>query len=98
MPEDRQRKESEKHQITLLNRRYAEVTGVMSVESFDVREFVLQTVNGTLAVHGDNLHIKTLNLESGFVAIEGVLSDFTYFEESVNAAQKAKGWLGRLFR
>lgn len=98
MPEDRLRKETERHQITMLNRQYAEMTGIVNVESFDVREFVLHTVRGTLSVRGENLHIKTLNLENGIVAIEGMIFDLSYFDEAARPAQKAKGWLGKLLR
>ncbi len=96
--DERQRREHDKHQVLVINRQYAEVTGVLNIESFDVREFVLQTMSGMLAIRGDNLHIKALSLENGLVSIEGAIFDFVYFDEGSSAAQRAKGLLGKIFK
>jgi sporulation protein YabP len=88
----------ERHEVTLYNRQGMQVTGVMNVESFDAHEFVLQTGYGLLVIRGENLHIKTLNLESGMVAIEGVIFDLGYFDEKVSPSEKAKGFFGKLFK
>ncbi len=98
MPEDRPQRSAERHQVVLVNRQFAEVTGVINVESFDVREFVLQTTNGMLSIRGDNLHIKTLTLESGVVSIEGVIFDLVYLDDGFHPGEKAKGLFGKLFR
>ena len=82
----------------MVNRQYVEITGVVNIESFDVREFILQTTSGMLALRGDNLHIKALNLENGLVSIEGVIFDFSYLDEGFHAAGKVKGLLGKLFK
>lgn len=97
MPETR-RIDTDKHQVLIVNRQYAEVTGVMNVESFDVREFVLQTTSGMLAVRGDNLHIKTLNLEHGLVSIEGVIFDTVYFDDRYHPADKTRSFFSRIFK
>ncbi|UOF91823.1 sporulation protein YabP [Fodinisporobacter ferrooxydans] len=91
-------KQYERHEIVVLNRQAIEVSGVMNVESFDSHEFVLQTNYGLLAIHGENLHIKTLSLETGVVAIEGMVYDFGYFDDGMSPAAKAKGFLGKLFK
>ena len=98
VPEERARRELEKHQVLMINRQYVEVTGVMNVESFDVKEFVLQTMSGMLSIRGDNLHIKALSLENGLVSIEGAIFDLVYYDEGVSAAQKAKGLFGKIFK
>jgi len=100
MPDDRilRTKQHQQHELILRNRQQVEVTGVMNVESFDAHEFVLQTQYGYLAIRGENLHIKQLQLESGFVAIDGLIYDIGYFDEGVTPAEKAKGFFGKLFK
>ncbi|KEO83103.1 sporulation protein YabP [Tumebacillus flagellatus] len=88
----------QQHELVLRNRQSLEVNGVLNVESFDAHEFVLATQYGFVAVRGENLHIKTLNLENGFVAIEGLIYDIGYFDEGVTPAEKAKGFFSKLFR
>lgn len=92
------RREAERHQVVMVNRQYAEISGVIHIESFDAREFVLQTSSGMLYVRGDNLHIKTLSLENGLVSIEGALFDIAYMDEGFHPGEKAKGMLSKLFR
>ncbi|WP_018131762.1 sporulation protein YabP [Effusibacillus pohliae] len=94
----RMHKQFERHEVTLFNRQAVQVTGVLNVESFDAHEFVLQTGYGLLVIRGDNLHIKTLNLENGIVSIEGMVFDLGYFDEKVPATEKAKGFFGKLFK
>jgi sporulation protein YabP len=102
MAEERQRvphkQQYERHEVMMLNRQSLQVTGVMNVESFDSHEFILQTAYGLLAIRGENLHIKTLSLENGVVAIEGMIYDMGYFDEGLSPAEKAKGFFGKLFR
>ncbi|MGB8956220.1 MAG: sporulation protein YabP [Tumebacillaceae bacterium] len=99
MQDDRIRnKLYQQHELVLRNRQGLDVSGVMNVESFDAHEFVLQTQYGYLAIRGENLHIKTLNLENGFVAIEGLIYDIGYFDEGVTPGDKAKGFFSKLFK
>ncbi|OEF95764.1 sporulation protein YabP [Desulfuribacillus alkaliarsenatis] len=87
-----------KHEIKIVDRKVLEVTGVINIESFDSQEFLLETTCGYLAVRGDNLHIKNLNLEEGLVAIQGNLFDMGYIDESITPGEKAKGFFSKLFR
>jgi len=100
MPDDRilRTKQYQQHEVILRNRQTLEVTGVMNVESFDAHEFVLQTQYGYLAIRGENLHIKQLQLESGFVSIDGLFFDMAYYDEGVSPSEKAKGFFSKLFR
>ncbi|MFC4768555.1 sporulation protein YabP [Effusibacillus consociatus] len=94
----RNHKQLERHEVTLFNRQGVQVSGVINVESFDAHEFVLQTGYGLLVIRGENLHIKTLNLENGMVAIEGLVFDLGYFDEKASPSEKAKGFFGKLFK
>ncbi|WP_054951681.1 sporulation protein YabP [Numidum massiliense] len=86
------------HEIVMLNRNSLEVSGVVNVESFDSEEFLLNTECGYLAIRGKDLHIKTLNLEQGKVAIEGALYDIGYLDEGTQTRELAKGFFSKLFR
>jgi sporulation protein YabP len=85
---------AEQHDINMKGRKFVEVTGVSSVESFDVTEFSLITSGGPLRIEGTNLHMKHLDLEQGVVVIEGTLSSMAYVSETA----KKKKFTRKLFR
>lgn len=85
---------ADQNDISIKGRKYIEVTGVSSVESFDVTEFSLITGGGPLRIEGTNLHMKHLDLEQGIVVIEGTLANLAYVSE----AAKKKRITKRLFR
>lgn len=85
-----------RQEVKMLNRKLLEISGVLNVESFDSEEFLLETECGFLAIKGQNLHIKNLNLEQGMVAIEGTVHGLNYLDASAN--EKSKSFLGKLFK
>ena len=85
--------DGEKQNITLENRNRLLVTGVVSVVSFDDTTVILDTVKGTLFVHGYDLHLEKLSLEGGEVKVEGNVDSFEYED----TAPKSGGLLSRLF-
>jgi len=85
-----------RQEIRLLNRRLLEITGVMNVDRFDSEAFLLETELGFLQVKGQNLHIKSLDLDQGTVAIEGSVQSMTYLDGA--GPDKTKGLLGKLFK
>ncbi|MBC8079040.1 MAG: sporulation protein YabP [Gorillibacterium sp.] len=85
-----------RQEVRMLNRKALEISGVLNVESFDSEEFLLETECGFLTVKGENLHIKSLNLEQGIVAIEGYVNAMAYVEEGTQG--KPKSLLGKLFK
>jgi sporulation protein YabP len=88
-----------RHEIILTNRGMVEITGVNRVESFDSEEFLLKTECGYLGIRGQDLRIRSLDLEEGRVSIEGHLMDLGYLDgHATPASERAKGILGRIFR
>lgn len=85
---------TQEHDISVKGRKLVEVSGVSSVESFDVHEFTLTTSAGPLQIQGANLHMKHLDLGSGVVVIEGTVDSIAYVSERNNK----KRLTGRLFR
>lgn len=84
-----------RQEIKMMNRKTLEISGVMNVDSFDSEEFLLETECGFLTIRGSNLHMKTLNLEQGLVAIEGMVNEIMYLDGQQG---RTKGIFGKLFK
>ena len=67
------------------------------MDSFDDEEIIMETEQGLLAVRGENLHIKHLNLDQGEIIIDGYVLELAYAEEK-RARNRGKNILERLFR
>lgn len=99
MEEKYSSKSQERHRLIINNRERIEVTGVLHVDSFDDQEIVLETEQGLLAMRGEELHIKHLNLEQGELLIEGFFLELAYSEErGQKARDRGKSFLERLFK
>ncbi|MCK9222997.1 MAG: sporulation protein YabP [Limnochordia bacterium] len=85
-----------KHQFILRNREVLLVEGVTNVDSFDENEITIGTDNGNMLIKGEDLNIKELNLESGNLMVQGLVTTVEYVPD--HSASKGKSFLGRLFR
>ncbi len=85
------------HRLVINNRETLEVTGVMHVDSFDDEEVILETEQGLLAIRGEDLHIKQLNLEKGELSIEGLVLELVYSDDK-RFRERGKGFFDRLFK
>lgn len=83
------------HNIILEDRRTLMVSGVSDVDSFDEAEVVLFTDLGELTVHGTNLHMNKLNVETGEVSIEGDIDALSYRDDG---PRSSGGFFTRIFR
>ena len=61
------------HKISLFNRNSGIINGVREVISFDPGEIILDTEQGMLMIHGEDLHVTKLMVEKGEVEIEGIV-------------------------
>lgn len=84
------------HDVIMRGRKVLDITGVKQVESFDNEEFLLETSMGFLAIKGQNLQMKNLDVEKGIVSIKGKIFDLVYLDEQ--HGEKAKGFFSKLFR
>ena len=82
--------------IVMRGRRLLDITGVKQVESFDNEEFLLETVMGFLAVRGQNLQMKNLDVDKGVVSIKGKIMEIIYLDDQ--HADKTKGFFSKLFK
>ena len=86
----------QEHDVIMRGRKLLDITGVKQVESFDNEEFLLETVMGFLAIKGQNLQMKNLDVDKGIVSIKGKVYDLVYLDEQ--QGEKAKGFFSKLFR
>ncbi|MDZ5474321.1 sporulation protein YabP [Bacillus sp. 31A1R] len=84
------------HDVIMRGRKLLDITGVKQVESFDNEEFLLETVMGFLAIKGQNLQMKNLDVDKGIVSIKGKVFELIYLDEQ--HGEKAKGFFSKLFR
>ncbi len=84
------------HDVMMRGRKQLEITGVKQVESFDNEEFLLETTMGFLAIRGQNLQMKNLDVDKGIVSIKGKVFELIYLDEQ--HGEKAKGFFSKLFR
>ena len=76
------------HSITLYNRSSGVVTGVRDVISFDLNEIILDTEQGILMIHGEELHVTRLTVEKGEVELEGVVDSMVYYDNGSSREEK----------
>ena len=82
------------HNVILEDRKHLTVSGVTDVDSFDEESVVLFTGLGELTVHGFNLHVNRLSVETGEVIVDGDIVSLSYRDE----LPKSGGLFGRIFR
>ena len=78
--------------IILENRSRLSVSGVEEVSGFDESIVQMQTELGALTVHGSNLRVETLSVDSGDLLVVGDISDLSYADVPVR-----RGFWARLF-
>lgn len=78
--------------IIIENRSRMSISGVSDVGSFDDNSVTLNTARGLLTVRGQGLHIERLSLETGELAVEGLIDGVEY-----SAEETGGGFWSRLF-
>lgn len=76
--------------VLLKDRAHLELNSVLDVVSFDEGAVLLRTGAGEMTVEGDGLHITTLDLEKGLLAVDGKISALFYSGEG---GERKKGSL-----
>lgn len=83
------------HNLIMENRRTLSVSGITDVDSFDEREICLYTQLGELTIKGKDLHIDSMSVETGDMAITGDIWSIQYGDKDRKGPLTM---LGRLFR
>lgn len=87
------------HELFLQNRQQLNLTGVLSVESFDEKEIWLNTKMGVLVLKGQGMHITHLDLTEGKLSVDGTIRTLDYREErGVKGGRVGKNLVERLLR
>ena len=75
---EREVNEAKKHTLHIDTRLRAMIEGVREVESFDEQSVVLLTDCGEMTLEGDGLHVSTLDMARGVVAVDGRIDAVLY--------------------
>lgn len=78
--EEKEKLSARPHNVILEDRSRLSVSGVEDVDSFDEQRIILKTTKGVLILRGSELHIDKLSLETGELAVTGLLTDLGYEE------------------
>jgi sporulation protein YabP len=86
--------ENEKSDLTLTNRNQLNVTGVKKIKSSEPEQIVLILSDAALVIGGSNLFVVAASIQTGEVAIGGLVKSLRY--TGIN--QKRKFSFKNLFR
>ena len=78
--DEKEKLNAKPHNLILEDRSRLSVTGVEDVDSFDEQRIILKTAKGALIIRGSDLHIDKLSLETGELAVSGLVTDLGYEE------------------
>ena len=81
------------HNIILESRKTLRISGVKDIDSFTENRVILNTVMGELTIKGEDLHVISLEAESGDFSLTGTVSSMSYSRNS-----SLDGPVKRLFR
>ena len=95
MNENRMTPPATRHEFCVKDRRSMTVNGVKEIISFDEQSVRMLTVSGDLAVDGEGLRVKVLDVERGCVSLEGRIDGVFYSEEQ---SAERQGFWARLIK
>lgn len=82
------------HNLILKDRGELSVTGVTDVDSFDESMVIAYTDYGELTISGSELHISSLNVDTGELSVDGKITSLSYLEQT----PKSQGFFSKVFR
>ena len=84
--------QQKRHSLSLENRERLTATGIRRVDFFSDELITAQTDLGQLNIKGEELHIESLNSDTGDMLVKGRVGAVSYTE-----ASSALSFFGRLF-
>ncbi len=73
----------EKHNVVMENRSSLKISGVNGIDKFSDTTIVLSTVMGELVIKGEDLHVTTLEAQTGDFLMTGTINSISYSKNSV---------------
>ena len=70
------------HKIDITERKNIYLTGVKKLNSFDEKEFFVDSIMGPILIKGNNLELIKLDTFQGSLSIKGKIDSINYLEES----------------
>ena len=96
MPLSEEKKPKKQHNIIMENREKLTFSGVIDVDSFDENSVVAGTSCGEMTIEGAGLHIGALDIDRGFLSLDGDISGIFYLEDPhIGGGRKKRGLFGR---
>lgn len=68
-------------QVTLLNRRTLNITGVEKVYETTTKGVQLKVAGSNMCITGEGLNISKLDVETGIIQLEGLINEIKYSSE-----------------
>ncbi|MGN0293308.1 MAG: sporulation protein YabP [Lachnospiraceae bacterium] len=84
------------HRLSMNDRAWMHISGVLEVISFDPEEIVLDTEEGRMQINGTGLQVKQLLIENGELEIEGRPDTISYTD--VKKPVTTSSIFSRIFR
>lgn len=97
MAEDKKMIKPKTQNLILENRQKLSISGVIDVESFNDECVIVDTEMGILIIHGEDLHINKLNLDSSELNIEGDIISCEYSDRD-STRSKGYGFFSKMFK
>lgn len=76
--------ENKKSRVELVDRREMTITGVEKLHSFNEKEFLLDTVLGTMTVRGSGMMLGRMDTDNGQLNIKGTIDSMSYTKARVD--------------
>ena len=84
------------HNISISERKNIVISGVKKLNSFDNKEFFVESIMGHILIKGENLELIKLDTFQGNLSIKGKISSVIYLDD--NRKAKTDSIMARLFK
>lgn len=71
------------HNIIMESRKSLRISGVKDIDSFTENRVILDTVMGELVIKGNDLHVNTLEAQTGDFYMTGEINSLSYTKGSL---------------